>query len=74
MGLPPTQENVSITPPLVTAHFLKDLQRQQTIRILIADDHQVNQQLAVLMIERLGFSHRCRRQRLGVWKRSRISL
>ena len=55
MGLPPSQENVSITPPLVTAHFLKDLQRQQTIRILIADDHQVNQQLAVLMIERLGF-------------------
>lgn len=40
---------------MVTAHFLKDLQRQQTIRILIADDHQVNQQLAVLMIERLGF-------------------
>jgi len=41
--------------PLITSHFLKDLQRQQAIRILVVDDHQVNQQLGVLMVERLGF-------------------
>ena len=41
-------------PPLVTSHYLKERQRQQSLRILVADDHQVNQQLAVLMVERLG--------------------
>lgn len=54
MGLPfsdtPTEPQ-----PLITSHFLKDLQRQQAIRILVVDDHQVNQQLGVLMVERLGF-------------------
>ena len=43
------------TQPLVTSHYLQDLQRQQAGRILVADDHQVNQQLAVLMVERLGY-------------------
>ncbi|MDH5699968.1 MAG: response regulator, partial [Nitrospirota bacterium] len=41
--------------PLVTSHYLHDLQRQRARRILVADDHHVNQQLAVLMVERLGF-------------------
>ena len=54
MGLP-LSDTHAVPQPLVTAHFLKDLQRQQTIRILVVDDHQVNQQLGVLMVERLGF-------------------
>ena len=41
--------------PLVTSHYLQGLQRQQVRRILVADDHQVNQQLAVLMVERIGY-------------------
>ncbi len=54
MGLP-LSDTHSAPQPLVTAHFLKDLHRQQAIRILVVDDHQVNQQLGVLMVERLGF-------------------
>ena len=54
MGLP-SSDAPSTPQPLVTAHFLKDLQRQQAIRVLVVDDHQVNQQLAVLMVERHGF-------------------
>ena len=41
--------------PLITSHVLRELQRHQAIRILVVDDHQVNQQLGVLMVERLGF-------------------
>ena len=51
----PAPDTPSPPQPLVTSHFLKDVQRQQAIRILVVDDHQVNQQLGVLMIERLGF-------------------
>ena len=54
MGFPGS-DTLTAPQPLVTSHFLKDLQRQQAIRILVVDDHQVNQQLAVLMVERLGF-------------------
>ncbi len=39
---------------LVTSHTLKEVVRQNSVRVLIADDHRVNQQVAVLMIERLG--------------------
>jgi len=54
MGLP--QSDAHFAPqPLVTSHFLKDLQRQQAFRILVVDDHQVNQQLGVLMVERMGY-------------------
>lgn len=41
--------------PLITSHYLKNRQREQTMRILVADDHQVNQQLGVLLVERLGY-------------------
>ena len=54
MGLPGS-DTLTAHQPLVTSHFLKDLQRQQAIRILVVDDHQVNQQLGVLIVERLGF-------------------
>ncbi len=54
MGLPGS-DTLTAPQPLVTSHFLKDLHRQQAIRILVVDDHQVNQQLGVLMVERLGF-------------------
>ena len=54
MGLPLSNTH-SASHPLVTSHFLKDLHRQQAIHILVVDDHQVNQQLGVLMVERLEF-------------------
>jgi CheY-like chemotaxis protein len=40
--------------PLITSYGVKEAKRQQHARILVADDHTVNQQLAVLMLERLG--------------------
>jgi len=54
MGLPLSDAQAG-PQPLITSHFLKDRQLQQAIRILVVDDHQVNQQLGVLMVERLGF-------------------
>ena len=42
-------------PTLVTSYTLKEATRKICARILIADDHRVNQQLAVLMLERLGY-------------------
>ena len=41
-------------PSLVTSYTLKEVARKKSARILIADDHRVNQQLAVLMVERSG--------------------
>ncbi len=40
--------------PLVTRHTIKEAQRQSRMRILIVDDHAVNQQLMALMLERIG--------------------
>jgi two-component system, sensor histidine kinase and response regulator len=40
--------------PFITAHHLQEWRRQKAARILIADDHHVNQQLAVMLVERLG--------------------
>jgi len=54
MGFRPSDTS-SAPSPLVTSHFLKNRQREQTMRILVADDHQVNQQLGVLLVERLGY-------------------
>ncbi len=54
MGFLPS-EDLQVPPPLVTSHFLKDLEGKHAFRILVADDHQVNQQLGVLMVEQLGF-------------------
>ncbi|GJL54755.1 MAG: hypothetical protein NPIRA02_18870 [Nitrospirales bacterium] len=39
---------------LITSYTLKEAARKRSARILVADDHRVNQQLAVLMVERLG--------------------
>ncbi|WP_447968044.1 response regulator [Nitrospira sp. M1] len=39
---------------LITQHTVRELEAQQGARILVADDHTVNQQLAVLMLEKLG--------------------
>ncbi|MGB0911329.1 MAG: response regulator [Nitrospirales bacterium] len=39
---------------LITCHTLKEAARKRSARILVADDHRVNQQLAVLMVERMG--------------------
>ncbi len=42
--------------PLVTRHTVKELQRRCRGKILIVDDHTINQELIVLLLERLGFS------------------
>jgi len=39
---------------LITRHSLKEVAPKRGGRILVADDHRVNQQLAVLMLEKLG--------------------
>jgi len=39
---------------LITRHSLKEVEHKRGARILVADDHRVNQQLAVLMLEKLG--------------------
>ncbi len=39
---------------LVTSHTLNEVVRQKSARVLIADDHRVNQQVASLLVERLG--------------------
>ena len=53
IGHPPTGPSPA-TPPLVTRHSLNEGVRHGSARILVADDHRVNQQLAVMMLERLG--------------------
>ncbi len=39
---------------LVTSHTVKDVTQPKGARVLIADDHRVNQQVAVLMVKQLG--------------------
>jgi CheY-like chemotaxis protein/HPt (histidine-containing phosphotransfer) domain-containing protein len=41
--------------PLVTRHTMKETQRLSREKILVADDHAINQQLIVLLLERLGY-------------------
>jgi signal transduction histidine kinase/DNA-binding response OmpR family regulator/HPt (histidine-containing phosphotransfer) domain-containing protein len=41
--------------PLVTRHTLKETRRLSREKILVADDHAINQQLIVLLLERLGY-------------------
>ncbi len=48
-------ENPEKTRPLVTRHTLKETQRRSRDKILVADDHAINQQLIVLLLERLGY-------------------
>ena len=40
----------------VTRHSMKDVEDQPSKKILVADDHEVNRQLAALILERLGYS------------------
>ncbi len=48
-------ENPKQARPLVTRHTLKETQRRSRDKILVADDHAINQQLIVLLLERLGY-------------------
>ena len=41
--------------PLVTRYTLKETQRLSRDKILVVDDHAINQQLIVLLLERLGY-------------------
>ncbi|MCA9470691.1 MAG: response regulator [Nitrospirales bacterium] len=44
-----------IQPSLITRHSLKERQAKGVGRVLVVDDHRVNQELAVLMLARLGY-------------------
>ncbi len=54
MGFSPSTHFIT-SRPLVTRHTVKEAQRQSRKKILIADDHAVNQQLMVLLLERFGY-------------------
>ena len=54
MGYEP-EEPSAVPRPFITSHHLQELRRQKAARILVADDHHVNQQLAVMLVERLGY-------------------
>ncbi len=47
-------ENSTEPIPLVTNHSLREISQQHKSRILVVDDHRINQQLAVLTLDRLG--------------------
>ena len=49
-------DNPEETRPLVTRHTLKESQRRSRETILVADDHAINQQLIVLLLDRLGYA------------------
>ena len=55
LGFPPSPM-LAPSRPLITRHTIKEAQRQSRVKILVADDHAVNQQLMVLLLEKLGFS------------------
>ena len=48
-------DDTSHSSSLITRFSLSETKGQARTRILVADDHRVNQQLAVLMLERLGY-------------------
>lgn len=53
MGLTPADDQ-TLDLPLITKYSIKDSAPTQTGRLLVAEDHVVNQQLAIMMLERLG--------------------
>ena len=40
--------------PLITNHSLREIAQQRRSRILVVDDHRINQQLTVVILDRLG--------------------
>ena len=52
-NLPDTE---TVRPDPVPPHSMKEAEGQIRQKILVADDHEVNQQLAALILERLGYS------------------
>ncbi len=54
LGLNPQEPATSFSPPLVTEYLLNELSGRTNARILVAEDHMVNQQLAVMLLEKLG--------------------
>ena len=46
----------TVSPDPVTELSVKEAEDQPSKKILVADDHEVNQQLAALILERLGYS------------------
>ena len=46
----------SSSKPLITSYVIRDQSAMPKARILVADDHHVNQQLAAMLLQRLGHS------------------
>ncbi len=49
-----SSSSAALQAPLVTNHSLREMSQQQRARVLVVDDHRINQQLAVLILDRLG--------------------
>ncbi len=47
-------ESETLTAPMMTQHTIREEMAQRRARVLVADDHTINQQLAVLMLEQMG--------------------
>jgi len=55
MGAPAEPIAGASPPPLVTRHTLKEARSRRRRRILVADDNETNQMVAVRMLQRLGY-------------------
>ena len=53
MGLPESNSPESMS-SVITQYTLREVEAQMNARVLVADDHTVNQQLAALMLEQMG--------------------
>ncbi len=47
-------ETSDVNGPLITRYSVRERESQQSARLLVADDYTINQQLAVLMLEKMG--------------------
>jgi two-component system, sensor histidine kinase and response regulator len=55
IGRPPASLHSGKTAPLITRHTISEHQRQE-MRILLAEDNPINQKLAVILLQKQGYS------------------